>query len=244
MSRFILSLFFVCLSANISIAQTSVLAKQYKEQELRYTEQFIKNLGDKLNQSFEEQLAKFEDEELGFWSSYSNMFALFDSEEEQMRAWALKGDKYFNPISIEQLYHAEFAEYQKTIKLYRQKFSETPGFASTQIRELHIPEKSVSLQKLSDHARNNVWIEATGWLFDTRLFVVFVTFISALLGIPAPPAWIVTLAGILVNLILTNINDNNLVESLREQRKEHPTLNVQELQTRLTDNINQFYENK
>lgn len=206
MSRFILSLFFVCLSANISIAQTSVLAKQYKEQELRYTEQFIKTLGDKLNQSFEEQLAKFEDEELGFWSSYSNMLALFDSEEEQMRAWALKGDKYFNPISIEQLYHAEFAEYQKTIKLYRQKFSETPGFASTQIRELHIPEKSVSLQKLSDHARNNVWIEATGWLFDTRLFVVFVTFISALLGIPAPPAWIVTLAGILLNLILTNIN--------------------------------------
>lgn len=236
MSRCFLYLLLWLCSSTISIAQVSVLAKQYKQEELRYTIAFIKDLKNKLDTSFEKQLEYFKEEELGFWNNYSNMRLYIKDRSALMRACALKEDKYFSLIEIEEIYYQSFAEYQKVIRLYRQRFTQNLKIQDNgNIRmDLKLPADEVSLRSLGDHSRNNILIEGFFYLIEDAVSVI-----------PHPYVRFAACATLLLSQWITsNINDEKIIASLREQRQKHPILNIAVLRARLTNNINQFYENK
>lgn len=231
-------------------ASPSSRAELYREQEINYTKAYIERLNANIDQAFEKQLEHFEEEELGFWASYSNMLSLFKSNEDLQREWSLKGDKYFNPISVRALYHELFLEYQQTIQQYRQNFSTEAQLPAADYFDLHVPGEQVDLAILGQYSLNNVWIELLGWLFDVNMIVWVITTIGAILGlcgVITPPnwvGWLVMVIGIILGCVLSIINDCNLMNSLREQREQNPSINTELLEKRLLENINTFYANK
>ena len=74
---------------------------QYILMEKNINQQYVRQLDSLINTGFERQLKKFEDQELGVWASYGNMFSwLFKSKQSWEEELKLKSSKYFNSITF------------------------------------------------------------------------------------------------------------------------------------------------
>ena len=81
---------------------SKVSIDQYRDAELAYNERYVADLKKTLDNCFEKQLDNFEDNELGFFSSYGNMLDyIFMSNEKFEDSWKVKSTKYFNSLDIE-----------------------------------------------------------------------------------------------------------------------------------------------
>ena len=76
--------------------------EQYRDAELEYNQRYVDELKKTLDNSFEKQLENFDKNELGFFSSYENMFHyIFWNKQKFEDSWKVKSSRYFNTIDVE-----------------------------------------------------------------------------------------------------------------------------------------------
>lgn len=240
-------------SATQSIKNLSSGSKaQYIMMEKNINQQYAKQLDSLINTGFDRQLANFEDEELGVWSSYANMFSwLFKSKQSWEDELKLKSTKYFNSLDLEQEQNALYVQYVSKIKNLRQQFvsqDQLPKYT-----QFDLPKENISLAALSAHSRDNIGIEIIGELLGTKLFSWFLGFcitwlVVTVLGLPAgPPGWLISLITfiimIVISIVISNHNDVKLIDQLRAQHYETTEIDGNKLLEELNKNTISFYEN-
>lgn len=224
---------------------------QYIDMEKRINKKYINDLDSLINSGFERQLEEFEDNELGVWSGYMNMFSwLFKSKQSWDDEMLLLSNRYFNSLDIKQEHHSLFLSYTQKIKNLRKQF-----IASQKLPDFHtldLPEEEISLTQLTDYTRNNIGIEVIGELLGTELFSWFLGFIitwvlATLIGLPTGSSgWVVSLLSFIIVIVVSTImsiyNDNKLLSQLKEQHSDMSLIDSQELLEELDSNTVKFYE--
>ncbi|WP_289834955.1 hypothetical protein [uncultured Phocaeicola sp.] len=224
---------------------------QYIQMEMVINQTYVKDLDSLINTGFERQLEEFEDNELGVWSGYMNMFSwLFKSKQSWDDEMSLLSNRYFNSLDIKQDHHSLYLSYTQKIKNLRKQF-----IASQKLPDFHtvdLPEEEISLTRLADYTRNNIGIEVIGELLGTKLFSWFLGFIITwglvtLIGLPTgPPGWVVSLLSLIIVIVVSTImsihNDNKLLNQIREQHSDMSIIDSQELLKELDSNTMMFYE--
>lgn len=223
---------------------------QYIQMEQAINKRYVKELDSLINTYFDRQLEKFEDHELGVWNSYMNMFSwLFKSKDSWDEELNLISKKYFNNLDSQQEQNRLYNEYTAQIKGLRQQFLKTHNLPN--YHQIDIPKEEISLDKLSEHSRNNLGIEILGEFLGSSLFGWLLFFAIAsllsLFGIAVPgPGWVLTfvtiLISIIVSIILTMSNDSKLIDHLKDQHQETIQIDNQELLETLNKNTIKFYE--
>ena len=226
---------------------------QYIKMEESINLHYVKSLDSLVNTSFERQLKKFEDSELGVWSSYMNMFSwLFKSKQSWEDEMNLLSNKYFNTLDINQEQYALYMGYKKQIEELRNQFvasNDLPTYT-----QICLPSERISLEAFANHARNNIGIELIGELLGSKLFSWFLGFvitwiIVTLLGLPTgPPGWIGSVVTFIIILVVSTImsvsNDSKLMSQIREQRQQEIEINSNNLYQILNENTIKFYEKR
>lgn len=224
---------------------------QYIAMEKRINKKYVNDLDSLINSGFERQLEEFEDNELGVWSGYMNMFSwLFKSKQSWDDEMLLLSNRYFNSLDIKQDHHSLYLSYTQKIKNLRKQF-----IASQKLPDFHtidLPEEEISLTRLVDYTRNNIGIEVIGELLGTKLFSWFLGFIITwvlvtLIGLPkGPPGWVVSLLSFIIVIVVSTImsihNDNKLLNQIKEQHSDMSIIDSQELLEELDSNTMKFYE--
>lgn len=225
----------------------SASKSRYIEVEKAINENYIKDLDSLINTSFERQLERFDDEELGFFSSYLNMISwLFSSKKGWNDDMNILSKRYFNPLDLYQEQHVLFLQYQDKIKNLRQQFASSRGLPS--YHQFDIPEESISLDSFSEHTRNNIVIEFGTEVFEYLLGLIIVPVIlTVLLGIKLEDngctvSIVIFLVCIIISIVLSVKNDNRLLDSMREQHQKNIDINTKELSDSLNKNTVHFYE--
>jgi hypothetical protein len=224
---------------------------QYIQMEMIINQTYVKDLDSLINTGFERQLEEFEDNELGVWSGYMNMFSwLFKSKQSWDDEMSLLSNRYFNSLDIRQDHHSLYLSYTHKIKNLRKQFivsQKLPDFQT-----IDLPEEEISLTRLADYTRNNIGIEVIGELLGTKLFSWFLGFIITwvlvtLIGLPTgPPGWVVSLLSFIIVIVVSTImsihNDNKLLNQIKEQHSDMSIIDSQELLKELDSNTMMFYE--
>ena len=228
-------------SASLSLTTSSVA--QYRDVELSYNENFVLQLKELIDNSFEKQLEEFEDNELGFFASYGHMFNyLFLSDQKLNESWQVKSSKYFNSLDVEISAAELYDEYLKDVKNIRANFYKSkdkinlPGYQS-----LNLPKQDIYLGSLQEHSRNNFIIEVGVELLIWILVLGIVALISLVIAVPTVGlSLIVTILTIIASVVLSISNDKNLLNSLREQ---HTSTQIEytTILDKLNENTHKFY---
>lgn len=226
---------------------------QYIQMEESINKQYIKELDSLINTAFERQLKQFEDDELGIWASYMNMFSwLFKSKQVWDDEMIVLSNKYFNTIDILQEQHILYLDYTKRISELRNQFIESKNIPA--YSQIDLPSEKISLDSFSVHARNNIGIEVIGELLGTKLFSWFLGFVITwilvtILGLPTgPPGWLISALAFIIMLITSIVmsinNDNKLMRQIKEQHQQTLQIDTEALYRSLNENTANFYENK
>lgn len=219
---------------------------QYIQMERRINQMYVKDLDSLINTGFERQLEKFEDNELGVWSGYMNMFSwLFKSKQSWDDEMQIQSNKYFNTLDLNQEQSALYLNYSNKIRSLRQQFiteQKLPNYT-----QINLPEEQVSLEVLSEHTRNNLVIELGTELFGWFLGFIIVQIVLLFVDKIAGP-WgclidiVVFIAIIVISIVMTNHNDEKLLNRLREQHEETIDFDSDKLLEDLDNNTFKFYE--
>lgn len=240
------------ITVSDSIKDTEFALAQYEREELELNKIFVSDLERLINSAYDKQLEHFEEEELGFIAGYGYMFSyLFESKqgwEDEMR---LKSEKYFGSLNIEQNAYTLFESYQKDVSNLRKRFwSRSNNKILPKHQSLNIPDRRISLGKLTSHSRNNIVIEIISEGLERLGSLLLYPFVIWLLSLFLPNRIKTCVAKILVFLMSMAVsagismwNDNSLLEELRKQNKEQVTLDYQKILKELNDNTQKFYEN-
>lgn len=224
---------------------------QYIQMEKNINQVYVKQLDSLINTGFDSQLERFENSELGVWSSYCNMFSwLFKSEQSWEDELNLKSTKYFNSLDIEQDQNSLYLQYVGKIRNLRQQFLSQHQLP--QYTQIDLPDEKISLESFSNHSRDNIGIEIIGQLLGSELFAWFLGFVITwilitLFGLPTgPPGWLISIISfiiiIVVSAIMSNRNDSKLMEQLKEQHQQTTVLDSGHLLKELDQNTILFYE--
>lgn len=219
---------------------------QYIQMERMINQTYIKDLDSLLNTGFDRQLEKFEDSELGVWSGYMKMFSwLFKSKQSWDDEMSVLSNIYFNPLDLKQEQNVLYLNYSNKLKNLRQQFLKEQRLPT--YTQIDIPKEQISLELLSEHTRNNIVIE-----FGTELFEWFLGFIIAqivlLFADKIAGPWgclidiFVFIVIIVISIIMTNHNDEKLLNSVREQHEEIINFDSDKLLEDLNENTFKFYE--
>lgn len=218
--------------------------KQYRDAELAYNERYVADLKNTLDNSFEKQLDIFEDNELGFFSSYENMFDyIFMSREKFDDNWKVKATKYFNSLDIENDALDCYESYIKDVSAIRSNFYQKKNSDSLpSMAKLELPTQDIYLGDIKTHSRINliieVGVEALVWIFV--LLILFI--VSLIVAVPTGGlSLIVTIITIIVSAILSMANDKKLLNSLREQNTVVMDANYSAILKSLNENTYKFY---
>lgn len=223
-----------------------VTLEQYKELELKFNKQYISNLRNIIDNGFDVQLEKFDDEELGFWASYGYMWDyFFKSQQEWEDELLLKSNKYFSSLNIEQQAGLLFEDYIKDITALRGKFVESQGRKQTHdYLGLNLPEKDINMMAIKEHARNNILIEISEEFLEWLLGLAVFALLSLLLGGKTKGySLIVMVICVLVSWYMTSVNDEKLLDSLKEQKSKYH-VDYDPIINSMNDKTISFYENK
>lgn len=223
----------------------------YIQMEESLNKRYVQELDSLVNTYFDRQIEKFEDQELGVWNSYMNMFSwMFKSKDSWDRELLLISKKYFNNLDNIQEQNQLYNAYAKQIKDLREQFLKTENLP--EFTQINIPSEDISLAKLVEHSRNNIGIEIIGEFLGGSIFAwllgIFLTwFCVAILGLfGGPPGWVVTviaiIIGIGVSVILTSVNDSKLIDNLREQHEKNIIIDNNSLLNTLNENTIHFYQ--
>lgn len=220
---------------------------QYIQLEKSINQNYINKLDSLINTAFDRQLEKFEDEELGVWSSYMNMFSwLFKSKQSWNDDMNVLSNRYFNSLDINQEQHALYEDYLNDIKFIRQQFVSSKGLPS--YTQIDLPPEKIVLDSLSEHSRNNLVIEFGTELFSWFLGFVIVQIVLLFVDKLAGP-WgclidiIVFIIIMVISVIMANSNDSKLVDDLKQQQVKTIKFDNKTILKSLDDNTIRFYEN-
>ena len=219
---------------------------QYIQLEKTINQSYVKDLDSIVNTSFERQLEKFEDEELGVWSSYMNMFSwLFKSKQTWDDEMIVLSNKYFNTLDINQEQHALYMKYIDDIENIRKQFIKTNSLPS--YTQINLPSEKITLDSFSGHTRNNLVIEFGSELFSWFLGFAIVQIVLLFVDKIAGP-WgclidvIVFIVIIIISVIMANSNDSKLIDSLKEQQTQTIKYDSGNILKSLDENTIIFYE--
>jgi hypothetical protein len=95
---------------------------RYINDELTMNKKFVNNLKNYLDNAFENQLKRFEDEELGFTSNIGNMFSAVFSSDKLQEKYTIRSKKYFDNMEIEQQTYNMGNKYLKNVTLLRNSY--------------------------------------------------------------------------------------------------------------------------
>ena len=234
----------ISISATDSISINKIATiEQYKDVELAFNKEYIKDLRSLIESSFEKQLDAFDDEELGFFASYGYMFDyLFKSDQEWEDEMLIKSQKYFSTLDIEQAANSLFESHVNDINSLRSRFVESNNLGKEpQFQSLDLPDRNINLMGLKKHAERNLIIEIGGEFLRWFLVVTVIAFISFIIGLAKPPVWIATAILVILSCVLTYRNDNKLLDSLREQESSI-IIDYNSINNMLDTNTSAFYE--
>lgn len=224
-----------------------------KDIEIKINEKYVDDLKKIVDNGFENQLAYFEEEELGFLATYGNMFSyIFSSRQSWEDKLRLKTDKYFSPISTEKEVNNLYADYQKDIKNLRNQFLvNNPTIGMHQkFQNLEIPSKDITLKALDNHSRNNVALEVAEWVLEC-LFGLFIAWLLfTILGIKVSDEKkkskikfiISAIICFIISVFLSIYNDNQLLDKIREQNATKVHIDYTAIQNQLDTNTIKFYD--
>lgn len=220
----------------------NVIIDQYIEMEQNLNYRFVSNLSELIDNSFEKQLEKFKDEELGFFSNYHYMWKYIFADD---RLWedelSLKKDKYFNSIDIEQealyMYKKHVAEIEKLRSSF---YVKSTGIIEN--IEIDLPEQDIYLGSIKQHTKKNIFIEfATEGLVWLLIWLI-VIILALTIGWVLPGINIIIfIISLIMSIILSIKNDNKAIESLRIQHNNF-TINKDSILNELNENTIHFYE--
>lgn len=216
--------------------------ERYINDELTMNKKFVNNLKNYLDNAFENQLKRFEDEELGFTSNIGNMFSAFSSDKLQEK-YTIRSKKYFDNMEIEQQTYNMGNKYLKNVTLLRSHFyekSENQSLPSIQV--LRLPTNEVDLSGLEQHSKNSLLIEIGSELFIGMFVMLIIGVICFFVGFEAPPTWFVTIITIVISIGLSMWNDSKLIDSIREQKVEF-NIDYDSILKNLNENTVKFYDN-
>lgn len=219
-----------------------------KDIEIKINEKYVDDLKKIVDNGFENQLAYFEEEELGFLATYGNMFSyIFSSRQSWEDKLRLKTDKYFSPISTEKEVNNLYADYQKDIKNLRNQFLvNNPTIGMHQkFQNLEIPSKDITLKALDNHSRNNVALEIAEWVLEWLFGLFIVWLVVTILGVPLSGgvvSLISTIIFLVISVFASIYNDNQLLDKIREQNATKVHIDYTAIQNQLDTNTIKFYD--
>ena len=235
---------------------SSGIKAQYIQMEGAINKRYVKNLDSLINHSFDIQLARFEDRELGIWNGYMNMFAwIFKSREAWEEELILIGNKYFNNLDIQQSQYELYQVYTSQIKELRDQFifkSNLPSYTP-----INLPSEEISIESLISHSGKNLGGEIIDLSADIFLeltivkgvLIGFLTWLLGLIGITLSRkvlgiiiGVILFLLGLIGSIIYTNHNDNILIKNLKDQHEQTVSIDTNLLLQNLNNNTIHFYE--
>lgn len=217
---------------------------QYCNLEQKLNEKFIQRVKDVVEGDFYEQLERFENEELGVFSSYANMFrSVFWGKQKWEDYWQIKSIDYFSTLDTRMKIQKEYEAYLYEIKAMRTNYVKNENSSSLpEFETLDLPEQEIYLGD-KYHSRNNLFIElgteVAGWL----IALLIVSIITIFVAIPtAGTSLIATVISIILAVWLSIRNDNKLIDSIIEQHKEvEKTLDYNSLLESLNENTYEYY---
>lgn len=228
---------------NLSAVQVS----QYEDTEIALNTQYVKDLKNLVDSSFEKQIVAFEDEELGVIAGYKYMFKYFTLNNDEWDDLQIQlSDKYFNTLNVEQMTLELSMDHQSKVNDLRTKFSQ---FHPLKAKALHLPNSKVYLGTLEDHSKNNFLIEIGTTVLDILLGLLIGWVVVNIVGYATtgPVGCIISIVTfiiiVIVSVICTNYNDNKLIESLRQQQEKR-YVNYDLILKDLNSNTYKFYSNE
>lgn len=233
------------------LPSNQVILSKYRDVELAENKYFVSKLNEIIQGSFEKQIASFDDSELGFFKSYKYMaYRLLRGKEHNRDFWHVKTKLYFSNLHIRQDAYNAFLKYNERVKQLRTSYLNDSGYllpADAVLKELNLPDQSISLAYFDQYSLNNIFIEfgadIAGWLLVLALGAILSIFGTVKKGkakekIVSAVAFVVIF---LISLIATTKNDNKLLSSIREQGTEINTVNFDDIQNTLDSNTIDFY---
>lgn len=222
---------------------------QYKDQEKRLTDNYIKGLKDIIDKNFDNQIEEFEDNELGVIAGYKYMFKyIFSSEQEWNDLQLQLTDRYFNSISLQQKAYEYSEDYLNRIKELRSQFyKDKSGVTTPKIEVLQIPKNQVFIGDLGKHSGTNLAIEIGTTILDVLLGLLLAWIVVNIFGYAKKGlvGCLVTIISfiiiMIISVICTSHNDGKLIDSLKSQH-ESITIDYGKLQKSLDNNSTYFYD--
>lgn len=230
------------LTAEDKATGSKLTKAQYKEIELSYNKKYVDDLKELLNGSFEKQLEEFEDEELGFWATYSHSFSyIFQSRQTRQDKMRVKTQKYFNSMDVEQDAQELFLLYREDVENLRARYAKNklPG---QKMPTLDLPKQQIELVDMDEYARNNIIIDVFAEIAVWIVIILVLSIIGLVASVTTLPTWVVTVIGIIVSIIMSIRNDNKLLNALREQNTIEMTQDYDGILDELNNNTIKFYD--
>ena len=233
---------------NIRIRKTirnAATLEQYKDYEYKLNKAYVDQLRQLIDNEFDAQLEEFEDNELGLISGYRYMFKdLVNNDEEWEDLQKQLGDRYFGPQVIMQKVYELSNRHENDIKNLRLQFyKKKSGVKEPKIALLDIPKSEVYLGELRSHSGRNLVIEIgtelLGWMIGCIIAGIIT---GSLLGDPGCIGSIISIVLVLVvSYFVTLYNDNKLLNSIKEQKKEI-VIDYSGIKDSLDKNTAHFYD--
>ena len=218
--------------------------EQYRDAELAYNQRYVDELKKTLDNSFEKQLENFDKNELGFFSSYENMFHyIFWNKQKFEDSWKVKSSRYFNTIDVKNDALSCYENYIHDVSSIRKNFYHNKnGVALPEMAKLDLPTQDLYLGDLKNHSRNNliieIGVEALVWI----LVLLILFLLSLIIAVPTGGlSLIVTVLTVIISIWLSIANDNKLLNSLREQNSVVMQADYSSILNKLNENTYRFY---
>lgn len=227
---------------------SDVTISQSKDYELKLNKKYVADLQNLVENSFEEQLTKFEDQELGVIASYRYMFKYLSySDTEWNDLQAQLSDRYFNTLQVQQKTFELGKRYQNDIIQLRSRFySNKNKLNAPQIHMLNLPKSDVYLGELDSHSGTDLVVEIGTTILDILLGTLITWFVFNILGCLSGCGEFVvfiitTIIVIIVSVMCTNYNDGKIIDALRQQKQEQ-IIDYSSIEQTLNNNTISFYE--
>ena len=138
-----------------------------------------------------------------------------------------------------------FEDYIKDITVLRGKFIESQGRKQTHnYLSLNLPEKDINLEAIKENAKNNILIEISEEFLEWLLRLAIGALLCLLLGKVIKYISLIPMAiCILVSWYMSRVNDDKLLDSLKEQKSKYH-VDYDPIVNSLNENTISFYENK
>lgn len=219
------------------------LARLYMEQELSMNASLVERLEATADQAFEKQLSTFEDEELGFFQDFVNMFSyIVRSDESLKEEWKLKQGKYFSGLSAKADYPNLTKAHAQDVNNLRKQFEESlSSIAVTNASTQQVNVARVDLSGMVTHARNNIAIGFVDSILSKLGIAAIVTSILSLLIGQRAGMVIATVLVLLISVVASMWNDNRVINGIRKQY-QHKKVSYVSLKKTLDDQTIKTYQ--